>query len=119
MYLSRNASRRRHHEAENARANRREIVEALSHGTISKRDLFRWGLLTVTGALVAKNGLSSWATSAYAQVPTGTPRSPLFGAKKFNDPMRRQVLQKPIPLLRQTNGDAAWQLPPGSGEPPA
>ncbi|MBR0975132.1 MULTISPECIES: multicopper oxidase domain-containing protein [Bradyrhizobium] len=119
MYLSKNESKRRLKEAEDARANRLEIVSALSQGTISKRDLFRWGLLTATGAILAKNGLSPFATSAYAQVPTGTPPSPLFGAKKFTHRMPRQELQKPIPLLRQTNGDAAWQVAPGVNEPAA
>lgn len=33
--------------------------------------------------------------------------------------MPRHELQKPIPLLRQTNGDAAWQVAPGAFEPPA
>ncbi|MFL6820664.1 MAG: copper oxidase, partial [Bradyrhizobium sp.] len=113
MYLSKNESKRRLKEAENARANRLEIVSALSQNAISKRDLFRWGLLGVTGALVAKNGLSPFAESAYAQVPTGTPPSPLFGAKKFARRMPRQKLQKPIPLLAQPNGDAAWQTTSG------
>ena len=71
-----NDSRRRLKEAEDARSNRLEIVKALSNGSITKRDLFKCGLFTATGALVAMNGLSPFATSAYAQVPTGTPRSP-------------------------------------------
>jgi hypothetical protein len=119
MYLSRNESKRRLREAENARANRLEIVNALSQNSISKRDLFKWGLLTVTGGLLLKNGLSPFAQSAYAQVPTGTPPSPLFGAKKFTHRMPRQILQKPIPLTRQANGDAAWQTNQGGYEPPA
>lgn len=93
MYLSKFASRRRISEAENARKNRMDIVKALSHGEISKRDLFRWGLLTTTGAMALKNGLSQYATSAFAAVPTGTPLSPLFGAKKFSEPMPRQHVQ--------------------------
>ncbi len=106
MYLSGKESKRRLKEAEDARTNRLEIVKALSQGAITKRDLFRWGLLTVTGGLLAKNGLSPFAQSAFAQVPTGTPPSPLFGAKKFTHPMPRQELQKPVPLIRQPNGDA-------------
>ena len=119
MYLSKNDSKRRLKEAEDARANRLEIVDALSRGTISKRDLFKWGIFTVTGGLLAKNGLSPFAQSAYAQVPTGTPPSPLFGAKKFTHPMHRQELQKPIPLIRQPNGDAAWQTAQAGIEAPA
>lgn len=119
MYLSKSDSKRRLKEAEAARANRLEIVQALSQGTITKRDLFKWGIFTVTGALLAKNGLSPFATSAYAQVPTGTPPSPLFGAQKFVHPMHRQELQKPTPLIRQANGDAVWQTAQAGLEAPA
>jgi FtsP/CotA-like multicopper oxidase with cupredoxin domain len=119
MYLSKNESKRRLKEAEDARANRLEIVKALSLGSVTKRDLFKWGLFTVTGGLLAKNGLSPFAQSAYAQVPTGTPPSPLFGAKKFTQPMHRQELQKPVPLIRQANGDASWQTSQAGIEPPA
>src|SRR4029079_1811580 len=119
MYLSKNESKRRLKEAEEARANRLEIVDALSRGTISKRDLFKWGIFTVTGSHLAKNGLSPFAQSAYAQVPTGTPPSPLFGAQKFTHPMHRQELQKPIPLIPQPNGDAVWQTAQANVEAPA
>ena len=43
-YLTRKTSRVRLLEAENARKNRLEIVKALSHGQITKRDLFKWGI---------------------------------------------------------------------------
>ena len=55
MFLSKQSSRARLLEAEQARNNRREIVAALSHGQISRRDLFRWGLLTSTGLLDQKS----------------------------------------------------------------
>lgn len=100
MFVSKNASRARQREAENARQNRAEIVRELSHGKVSRRDLMRWGLLTLSGALVVKNGLHPFARSSFAAVPTGTPRSPLFGAKKFTQRMRRLELQTPIDLLR-------------------
>ena len=77
MYLPLDASKARVREAENARRNRLEIVKALSHGQISRRDLFKWGLFTTTGMIAAKHGLSVYAPSAYGQVPTGAPRSPL------------------------------------------
>ena len=93
MYLPTNTSRSRLREAENARRNRLEIVKALSHGQISRRDLFKWGLFTTTGMIAAKHGLSVYAPSAYGQVPTGTPRSPLFGAVKFSEPMHRPIVQ--------------------------
>src|SRR5262249_46902806 len=103
-FLSTKASRARQREAQNARNNRAEIVKALSIGQISRRDLYRWGLLTTFGGLVLKNGLHPFASSAFAKdggggggrgggggggrgggggggggaEPTGTPLSPLF-----------------------------------------
>src|SRR5215471_8505945 len=78
MYLSPRASLARQREAQKARDNRAEIVRALSQGQVTRRDLYKWGIFTTTGALALKNGLSPFATSAFAAVPTGTPRSPLF-----------------------------------------
>jgi FtsP/CotA-like multicopper oxidase with cupredoxin domain len=118
-YLSRKASRIRQREAQNARNNRAEIVKALSIGQITRRDLYKWGLLTF-GGLAMKNGLSPFARSAFAAVPTGTPPSPLFNAQKFTQPLPRLRLQTPQPLIRQTSadpasfGDAAF--PAASGE---
>src|SRR5215471_20861325 len=121
MYISDKASRRRQREAQNARNNRAEIVKALSLGQITRRDLYKWGLLTAGGALALKNGLSPFARSAFAAVPTGTPRSPLFGAQKFTQRLNRLQLQTPVPLTRVPSfdgpgefGDAAW--PAGFGE---
>src|SRR5256885_10661683 len=95
MYLPRSASKARLREAEKARNNRREIVKALSHGQINRRDLLRMGLMTAAGSLVLTNGLSVFAKSAYARHggpesgPTGAPRSPLFGVPPFSTPMPR------------------------------
>ena len=100
MYISPKASAARQREAQNARDNRAEIVKALGQGQINRRDLYKWGIFTVTGALALKNGLSPFATSAFADVPTGTPRSPLFGAAKFSTPLPRLALQTPIPLTK-------------------
>src|SRR6266481_10057742 len=102
MYISNKASRIRQREAQNARNNRADIVKALSLGQITRRDLYRWGLLTFSG-LALKNGLSPFARSAFAAVPTGTPSSPLFNAQKFTQPMPRLRLQTPQPLIRQTS----------------
>jgi FtsP/CotA-like multicopper oxidase with cupredoxin domain len=118
MYLPKDASRLRQREAQHARNNRQELSKALNSGQITKRDLFRWGLLTSSGMLALKNGLSPFAKSAYAQVPTGTPRSPLFGAHKFTHPMVRLDLQKPIPMTRTPEGHAAWG-PQAPNEPAA
>jgi FtsP/CotA-like multicopper oxidase with cupredoxin domain len=109
MYLSRKASATRLREAQRARDNRAEIVKALSIGQITRRDLYKWGIFTVTGALAFKNGLSPFAPSAFADdIPTGTPPSPLFGAQKFTQPMPRLALQQPVPLIPNAFGHAEW-----------
>jgi manganese oxidase len=89
IFLSRKTSKMRLREAENARRNRQEIVKALSHGQITRRDLLKWGLFTATGALAWKHGLNPFVRSAFASVPTGLPRSPLFGVQAFTQPMPR------------------------------
>src|SRR6266699_4316067 len=97
MFLPSKASKRRIKEAENARRNRQEIVKALADGQITRRDLFKWGLFTVGGLLVWKHGLNPFVRSAYADssIPTGLPRSPLFGVQAFTQPMPRfDVLQR-------------------------
>ena len=105
MYLSQKASRIRQREAQRARLNRAELIKALSIGEINRRDLFRWGVFTTSGLLVCKNGLSPFAPSAFAQVPTGTPRSPLFGAQKFSQAMPRLILQNPVPMTPLNRGN--------------
>ncbi len=98
MFLSKRSSQARLREAELARKNRRDIVQALSQGSVSRRDLFRWGLIGTSGLLIEKNGLSRWAPSAYGQVPTGTPPSPVGSVKKFTQPMPRPIVQLPQSL---------------------
>src|SRR5215212_2986646 len=99
MYISSKASPARQREAQNARDNRAEIIKALSHGQITRRDLYKWGIYTATGALALKNGLSPFARSAFADdIPTGTPRSPLGTATKFSQEMPRLALQTPYAL---------------------
>ena len=112
MYLPKDASKRRIREAENARNNRLEIVKALSHGQIDRRDLFRWGLFTTTGALALKHGLSPYATSALAAVPTGTPPSPLFGAVKFSataPALPRAIVPPRYGMQQEADGSASWR----------
>src|SRR5499426_1266460 len=113
MYLTSKASRIRQREAQRARDNRAEIIKARSIGQITRRDLYKWGILTATGALALKNGLSPFARSAFAQVPTGTPASPLFGAQRFTTRLPRLVVQKPIPLIGDADGNAAFPASPG------
>lgn len=103
MYISKDASRIRQREAQNARNNRAEIVKARSLGEMSRRDLVKWGVFTASGALAMKNGLSPFAPSAYASVPTGAPRSQISGAQKFTQPMNRLYVQQPHKLEKVWN----------------
>jgi FtsP/CotA-like multicopper oxidase with cupredoxin domain len=117
MYNLRNASRVRQREAQNARNNRLEIIKAKSLGQLSRRDMWKLGLFTTTGLLVVKNGLSPFARSAFADIPTGTPSSPLFGVQKFGFPMPRLNLQHPVPLTRNAFDHA--EFPAHMNERPA
>jgi FtsP/CotA-like multicopper oxidase with cupredoxin domain len=112
MFLTPKSSRIRLREAQRARDNRKEIHRALNLGQVTRRDLIRWGIMTSGGILVCKNGLSPLAPSAFADnVPTGTPPSPLFGARKFVSRMPRLDLQHPQPitkLYRGTETDAQF-----------
>jgi manganese oxidase len=100
MFLPKKSSRARIREAENARRNRQEIIKARSIGEISRRDLLKWGLFTAGGALAWKHGLNPFVRSALAAIPTGMPRSPLFGVQAFTQPMLRFDLleRKPNPF---------------------
>lgn len=121
MYLTRNASRRRIKEAQNARNNRAEIVRALSTGEVSRRELFKWGIFTSLGTLAHVNGLSPFASSAFAQgIPTGVPASPLFGALPFTQRMPRLRLEDPVPLTPYGRGsEIDLHFPERMDEPPA
>src|SRR3989442_170098 len=89
MFLSNKASKLRIRDAENAGRTRQDIVKALADGQMTRRDLFKWGLFTTGGLLLWKHGLNPFVRSAYASVPTGFPRSPLFGVQAFTQPMPR------------------------------
>jgi FtsP/CotA-like multicopper oxidase with cupredoxin domain len=117
MYISPKASRIRQREAQRARDNRTEIRKALSSGQATRREMVKWGIFTATGALALKNGLSPFARSAFADIPTGTPRSPLGNATKFSQRMPRLRVQTPIPLIRNANSEAVF--PVGLGYPNA
>ena len=101
FFLSKKASPQQLRDAIRAKTNRQEIIAALSHGTVSRRDLIKWGIFTGAGALAWKNGLNPMVGNAQAAIPTGVPPSPLFGAAKFSQPMARfDVMQrKPISAL--------------------
>jgi FtsP/CotA-like multicopper oxidase with cupredoxin domain len=104
MYISPKASRIRQREAQRARDNRAEIVKARALGQVTRRDLIRWGIFTASGVLACKNGLSPLARSAFAAVPTGTPRSPLFGGQKYSQRLNRLNLQTPVPITPYQRG---------------
>jgi manganese oxidase len=92
IFLPRDASNARLRDAENARRNRAGIVKALSHGQVSRRELFKWGLFTGAGLLAPIGGLNPMVGSARADgssIPTGAPPSPMFGVQAFTQPMPR------------------------------
>jgi len=128
MYLPLHASKARLKEAENARNNRIEIVKALSQGQVSRRDLIKWGLFTTAGLLAPIHGLNPFVASAYGSIPTGLPRSPLFGVQPFSQPMPRADLfqrhpnpfsfLKPGPLERSNQTMRAVDPALGGGQGP-
>ncbi|HXI30755.1 MAG TPA: hypothetical protein VNG89_20090, partial [Vicinamibacterales bacterium] len=104
LFLPKNASRLALKAAQQAQDERRGIIKALSHGTVSRRDLIKMGLFTSAGMLMPLGGLHPFQKNLLAQtqggpgIPTGLPPSPLFGATAFSQPMPRfDVLpRKPI-----------------------
>jgi len=109
FFLSPKASKARLREAERARQNRWDIIQAVSHGQVSRRDLIKMGLFTSAGLLVPVGGLSPFARSAFADsnIPTGLPPSPLFTAQAFNTPMPRFDLFPRIPVAALTPAPTA------------
>src|SRR5215472_11725264 len=101
IWLSPNADPRRLRDAENARKNRAEITQALSHGKIKRRDLMKWGLFTTAGLLAPIGGLSPYVRAntiggamldgggSCSQIPTGLAPSPTFGVQPFTAPLYR------------------------------
>lgn len=125
MYLSKgNASNARLREAENARRNRAEIVKARSLGQVTRRELVKMGIFTAGGLLVAKNGLSPFARSAFASVPTGTPLSPFprrdaqgrIVDQAFAQPLLRLHNLTTYPLTSTGGPDAQLVWPATVGE---
>src|SRR5215831_8538014 len=104
-------SRARYKEMLRAAENRRELIAA---GLTSRRDLFKLGLLTAGGMLVAKSGLSSRA--AYGQFvpgPGGTnqmclpnmqPASP--ATRAFVERLPIMPIAEPVPFLNPTPTEA-------------
>ena len=109
FWLSDKSDRSRMRAAQDARRNRKEINKAFTHGQVSRRELVKWGLFTSAGIVAPIGGLSPFVTPVHASswgsyggsrgsgsgVPTGLPRSPLFGVLPFSTPMPRfDVLQR-------------------------
>ncbi len=97
LYLPSNASKARLREAENSRKNRLDIVKALSHGQVSRRELVKWGLFTAGGLLAPIHGLNPFVGTAKAgsgggggsSIPTGGVPSPGTAGLAFTQPMMR------------------------------
>jgi FtsP/CotA-like multicopper oxidase with cupredoxin domain len=127
IFVNRNASRARQTEAENARRNRAEMVKARSLGQMTRRDLVRAGVFTAGGLLALKNGLSPFATSVYADVPTGTPLSPFprrdaagtIVDRAFVQPLLRLHSLKTYPLTPTAGSETRLVWPASLGEPDA
>jgi FtsP/CotA-like multicopper oxidase with cupredoxin domain len=98
IFLPKNASKAQLRAAEHARKNRLDIVKALSHGQVSRRELIKWGLFTGAGLLAPIAGLNPLIRTGKANsttIPTGAPPSPMFGVQAFTQPMPRfDVLQR-------------------------
>src|SRR5260370_22771428 len=86
--LGEKVSRARYREMLTAAKNRRELIAA---GLTSRRDLFKMGLLTAGGMLVAKSGLSS---PAYRQTVNRGTKPPCFTHKQ---PTRPPCTASPAP----------------------
>jgi manganese oxidase len=96
FFLNDKVSKSRIRAAEDARRNRQEVIKALCTGQVSRRDLFKWGIFTAAGGLMAKSGFSPFVGSAHAGSFNGVPSSPLFGAQPFTEPMPRADVLQPV-----------------------
>jgi len=100
-------SKRRFEEMCKAAENRRELIAA---GLTSRRDLFKMGLLTAGGMLVAKSGLSARAQSTITNQPPssgsntslGTNQNCVPGNQTASPPTRPFVVPLPIIPIAQT-----------------
>lgn len=121
FFLSRKSSPARLREAQNARNNRLEIVEALSRGQVTRRELIKAGIFTAGGFLAWKHGLNPFVNSAYASIPTGAPPSPypVPGDRPFIQPLLRCEALTPHPLTSTGGADAWLQWPGQLAESPA
>ena len=109
---------------------RRACAKRRTPATTVSKSSRRWptarspGAISSSGAcsrrralIAAKNGLSVYAPSAYGQVPTGAPRSPLVRRRQVPEPMHRPLVQTPYPARRQRG--TAMPCGRGRGQPGA
>src|SRR5258707_11185514 len=97
--LGEKVSRRRYREMVAAAENRRELIAA---GLTSRRDLFKMGLLTATGMLVAKTGLSSRAWAQSPQFQQGVPNLCAGAGLPASPPTTPFIEPLPIMPIAQT-----------------
>jgi len=116
FFISSKASKARQREAQNAMRNREEVIKARSLGQMSRRDFVKAGVFTTGGLLVPISGLSPFARSAYASVPTGAPRSPLPYDRPFQATLLRCHNLTPHPLTSTGGPDAELMWPSVMGE---
>jgi len=110
FFLSPKASKARIREAEQARRNRWEIIQANSQGQVSRRDLIKMGLFTSAGLMLPISGLSPFGRSAFASsnIPTGLPPSPLLNnTTAFSAAMPRFDIFPRIPVAALTPAPTA------------
>src|ERR1051325_9517818 len=118
IYLPGNASRQEIKAARQAQDERRGIIKALSQKQVSRRDLIKMGLFTGAGILAPIRGLNPFQPSLRAQtgtgtsIPTGLPRSPLFGATPFSQPMPRFDVLPRNPIDCDSTDPAQMPLAP-------
>src|SRR5262245_43307498 len=99
-------SKRRFEEMCRAAENRRELIAA---GLTSRRDLFKMGLLTAGGMLVAKSGLSARAQITTQQPPSsgsntspGTNQNCVPGNQTASPPTRAFITALPVMRTAKT-----------------
>ena len=95
-------SRRRFKDMCDAANNRRELI---AHGLTSRRDLFKMGLLTAGGMLVAKSGLSARAQSTLTNNPPSAGNNTSPGTNQLCVPGNQtasphtRAFISPLPIL--------------------
>jgi len=96
-----------------ARRNRQEIIKA----GLSRRELFRMGLLTSGGYLVAKRGLSAWASECdpgECQLGCSPPTTPFIDPLRVPPILPRRAVTELTPAPQECPNNA---INPATGLP--